>query len=71
MNNIDATKGYMLLAASIVKSAIDDYEAAAKANDKAKMKALEKWFKGKWCDALTFGCGEYILYKVQKELGVR
>lgn len=67
-NDIDMA--YTRLAAAIIQATIDDYKSAVKSKNTGKQRALVKWFKGKWCDALSMGNGELILEKVQKDLGI-
>jgi peptidyl-tRNA hydrolase len=59
---------YTLLAAAIIQAALDDYKSAVKSGNKSSQRALEKWFNGKWCDALSMGNGKVILEMAQKEL---
>lgn len=58
---------YSLLANAIVLQAITDYREALKYGDRGSQKALERWFAGEWCGALTKLDLEPVLAKIRGE----
>lgn len=54
-------EAYNILAAAIIRRAINDYILALKKNDEAKKTALEKFFLGGYGQLLSDYSGEYII----------
>ena len=61
-------KGYIELAAAIVKQAIEDYKTALKRNDEGAIKECERFFKGGWGEWLTVCNGERIIKMCREEV---
>ena len=68
--------GYQLLAMAVVNQAAEDYRNELKISGRQGEKtygalALERFFLSEWGDLLSFGMGEVILEKLQKEFKPR
>lgn len=61
--------GYELLRAAIVKRAVSDYKIALKKDNKLIITRLERWFKSKWGQTLSYNKGDYIIAKCKRMCG--
>ena len=59
-----------ILTHAIIIQAANDYRSALKRNKTAEIRYFEKWFLSDWGQALSVGCGEFIIYKIKSEVGV-
>ena len=65
--------GYHLLAIEIIRVAVEDYRKELIKSKKQNMKTrecyrLERFFRSDYGQMLSFGRGEYIIEKIQKEV---
>ena len=78
---INPDKAFNNLAIAITQQAIEDYKKAIKKRKKAgytkgikkqnekRIADIESFFKSKWGARVTYNNGEYILSKIQSEVG--
>lgn len=59
--------GYDMLAAEIIKLAIEDYRAAKRRNDPSGVLALQRFFRSEWCQLLCNVDGEVLIEACEKE----
>lgn len=59
--------GYEVLAAEIVKLAMQDYKKAKRINDPSGILALQRFFRSEWCQLLCSVDGELLIEACDKE----
>ena len=63
--------GYERLRVAIIHQAIYDYKKALKKKNGGSIRALERWFKSDWGEALSGNNGSYIIEKCRQCVGMK
>ena len=59
--------GYDVLAAEIIKLAMQDYKDAKRRNDPSTVLALQRFFRSEWCQLLCNVDGEVLIEACEKK----
>ena len=54
---------------AIITQAANDFRSALKRKKPTEIRYFERWFLSDWGQALSGGCGEFIIERIENEVG--